>query len=61
MGEITETFPQRGEGDVANLTSVARLPKFLDKRKSTLDSGSHQKEAGWQVLLTLASPYTADS
>jgi hypothetical protein len=24
-------------------------PKFLDKRKSTFDSGSHQKEAGWQV------------
>jgi hypothetical protein len=35
---------------------------FLDKRNSCLYIGrTHQKRAGWQVLVTLANPYTADS
>jgi hypothetical protein len=34
---------------------------FLDNRNSCLYSGRTHQRAGWQVLLTLTSPYTADS
>jgi hypothetical protein len=48
---------------IALLEKVTRYRhNFLEKRKSYLYSGrTHQKRAGWQVLVTLANPYTADS